>query len=127
MKPRGMHLSWIVVTDIKAAIKFYKEVVGLELAEYHEQYGWAELTAGGEDGMRLGIAQHCQEKGMKAGANAIVTVTVDDIASAREDLQKKGACLIGEVVEVPGEVKMQTFCDSDGNTLQICQLLRKPS
>ncbi len=123
MKPKGMELAWVTVKDIKGAIKFYTETVGLKLAEFHEHYGWAELTA--PNGMRLGLAQQKAEIGDKAGSNAVVTITVDDINASRNALKIKHAKLVGEVLEVPGEVKMQTFCDPDGNTFQICQLLRK--
>ena len=123
MKPRGIELGWIVVKDINAAIKFYTDVVGLKLHEHNKDFGWAELS--GPEGSRLGIAQYSAEHSdMKAGSNAVLTLTVDDIQKAREDLLKQKANLIGDVMEIPGEVKMQTFKDADGNTFQLCELLR---
>lgn len=122
MKPRGIELGWIVVKDINAAIKFYTEVVGLKLLEHNKDFGWAELS--GPEGSRLGIAQYnAEHSDMKAGSNAVLTITVDDIQKAREDLLKKKVNLIGDVMEIPGEVKMQTFKDGDGNTFQLCELL----
>jgi len=122
MTVKNMGLSWIVVNDLKSAIAFYTEVVGLKLMEVHEQYGWAELE-GHEGGMRLGIAQYCEEAGMKAGQNAVVTLTVADLAKAKADMQKKGVKCIGDVQEVPGHVKMQTIVDADGNQFQIVELM----
>lgn len=123
MKVKGMFLSWIVVADINAAVKFYTEVVGLELKELNTEYGWAELS--GPEGFRLGIAQACPEhEEIKPGTNAVVTVSVDNLDEAMEHLVKKGARLVGEVWEVPGEVRMQTFLDTDGNTLQACEMLK---
>lgn len=122
MKVKEMGLSWIVVKDIKAAIQYYTNVVGLKLAEFNEQYGWAELE-GHEGGARLGLAQECPQEKMKAGQNAVVTFTVGDLDKAKSEMVKKGAKFEGEVLEVPGHVKMQTVVDGDGNRFQLCQLL----
>jgi predicted enzyme related to lactoylglutathione lyase len=121
MKAKGIFLSWIVVKDIEKAIEFYTEVVGLELKEYHKEFRWAELS--GPGGSILGIGQEGPESPMKPGVNAVVTVSVEDIAEARAHFVTKGATLVGDVVEIPGHVKMQTFVDADGNTMQIVQKL----
>lgn len=122
MKAQGINLAWIVVKDIEKAIKFYTEIVGLELKEYHKEFHWAELA--GPDGSRLGIGQESPEcPDMKAGINAVVTVTVDDIYQANQHFLDKGATLVGELVTIPEHVMMQTFVDTDGNTLQLVQKL----
>ena len=122
MAVKEIGLSWIVVKDIKAAVKYYIEVVGLELLEFNEAYGWAEL-AGYEGGSRLGIAQANSEKKVIPGQNAIVTFTVDDLEKMKAHLIQQGACCEGDVIEVPGHVKMQTVIDGDGNRFQICELI----
>lgn len=122
MKPQGIQLAWITVSNIKDAVKFYTEIIGLSLLELNEQYGWAELS--GPDGARLGIAQFDPAFSFKPGSNAIPTITVDDIQLACNELRSKKVRLIGEIQEVPGEVKLQTFSDSDGNTFQLCQVLK---
>lgn len=119
MKTEGINLSWIVVKDIEKAIKFYTEVVGLKLNEFHQEFGWAELS--GPSGALLGIAAEHKENPIKAGANAVVTVSVDDIEKAKTHFTKLGAKLIGDTMEVPGHVKLQTFADVDGNTMQLCE------
>lgn len=121
MKAQGIFLSWIVVKDIKAAIKFYTEVAGLELKEYHEAFNWAELA--GSNGSILGIGQEDAESSIKAGVNAVVTIAVEDLELAKAHFIQKGANLVGETVEIPHHVKMQTFVDADGNTMQIVQKL----
>lgn len=117
----GMHLSWIVVADIESAVKFYTETVGLTLKEFSKEYNWAELS--GADGARLGIAQHCPSSEVGIGANAVVTISVVDIEKAKNEFVNKDVQLIGDILEIPGHVKMQTFKDKDGNTFQLCQLL----
>jgi len=123
MKAKGIFLSWIVVKDIKKAIQFYTEVVGLQLNEHHPEYNWAELS--GEGGARLGIAAECPQMAEKAGINAVMTISVDDIEKAKAHFKQKGAKLVGETIEVPGIVKMQNFEDADGNQMQIVQTLNQ--
>jgi predicted enzyme related to lactoylglutathione lyase len=120
MQAQSMELAWIVVNDLKQAVKFYTEIVGLELMEFNEQYGWAELQ-GKQGGAKLGIAQASEE--IKAGQNAHVTFTVANIAQATENAVKKGAKPVGPMQEVPGHVKLQTFVDQDGNHLQLVEKL----
>ena len=121
MNVRGNLLSWIVVKDVNAAIKFYTEVVGLTLLEQSAEYGWAELA--GPEGCRLGIAEECEKMDAKAGTNAVITITVENLDAACLFFKEKGAQLIGEIMEVPGHVKMQTFIDHDGNKMQLVQKL----
>jgi predicted enzyme related to lactoylglutathione lyase len=119
MKSEGIFLTWIAVSDVEEAIKFYTEVVGLELKEFYKEFNWAELA--GKDGSRLGIAQSSPE--LQAGSNAVPTVAVKDIESVRADFQKKGVELIGEIMEIPGHVKLQSFKDKDGNFFQLVEVL----
>lgn len=121
MNVEGIFLSWIVVKDINKAIQFYTDVVGLTLKEFDSQYNWAEFS--GPGGSTLGICQVDGEPSMQAGSNAVITVTVKDLDAALRHYQNHGATLIGDVIEIPGHVKMQTFMDHDGNTMQIVQKL----
>lgn len=119
MKAEGILLSWITVKDIKKAIKFYTEVAGLELKEYHPEFHWAELS--GPSGSSLGIGEESPESPMKPGSNAVLTITVEDMEKAKAHFIEKGATLIGDTIEIPFHVKLQTFVDIDGNTLQLVQ------
>ena len=122
MQVKEIGLCWIVVKDINEAVKFYTEVVGLKLMELHEDYGWAELE-GYEGGSRLGIAQANPVDGMVPGQNAVVTFTVANIEKSKSEIERKGGKCEGDIIEVPGHVKMQTVMDADGNRFQLCQLL----
>ena len=123
MNLKSMSLAWIVVNDIKRAIKFYTDTVGLKLMEFNEEFGWAELE-GNEGGARLGIAQlQKPEEDVLPGQNAVPTFTVHSLENAISDLLKKGAKLVGGVQEVPGHVKLQTVSDTDGNKFQLAEML----
>lgn len=123
MQVEQLGLSWIVVKNLKEAVKFYTEVVGLQLDVLEEQMGWAELH-GKNGGGRLGIAQMSGHgEPIAPGQNAIVTFTVSHLEKALEEMKKKGAKLLGDIQEIPGHVKLQTVQDKDGNHFQMCQLL----
>ena len=124
MSIQDIALAWIVVADLKKAVKYYTQVVGLKLLEHNDEFGWAEL-AGENGGTRLGIAQQGGHCPMTAGNNAIVTLTVTDLVKAKNELTKKGAKLVGDMQEVPGHVKLQLFEDTDGNKLQLVEDLSK--
>lgn len=121
MKTKGIQLAWITVKNIEKAIEFYTKVVGLELKEYHKEFRWAELS--GPEGAILGIGENTDDCPVHPGANAVLTVSVADIDKAHSHFVKSGAKLVGDIVEVPGHVKLQTFVDVDGNTLQLAQTL----
>lgn len=117
----GIKMTWIVVKDLDKAIQFYTDIVGLTLINKTPEYGWAELA--GNEGSTLGIAQESPLNPIKAGMNGVTTVTVNDLEEACKKLIDSGAKLIGEVEEVPGHVRMQTFVDADGNMGQLAQML----
>jgi len=125
MHAKSIGLAWIVVKDIKKAVKFYTDVVGLKLIEMNEEFGWAELEGREGQGMRLGIAQQSEEcpSPVNPGQNAVLTFTVDNIDKAIKDMQKQGASFLGKVEVVPGHVKLQTMKDTEGNVFQLVEVL----
>lgn len=116
---QGIHLSWIVVADLKKAINFYENTIGLTLIEQSPEFGWAELA--GPEGSRLGIAQQCEHA--QLGHNATVTISVTNLDEVIKKYREEGVNLVGDVIEVPGHVRMQTFTDADGNQFQLCEKL----
>ncbi|MBY0528986.1 MAG: VOC family protein [Rhabdochlamydiaceae bacterium] len=124
MTAQTLGLAWIVVNDLKKAVAFYTDVIGMKLMEFQEEFGWAELE-GQKGGARLGIAQVCptDPEGNQAGQNALITLTVENLETSIAQLIEKGAKLIGSIQEVPGHVKMQTVCDPDQNRFQLVQVL----
>ena len=122
IKVNQLGLCWIVVDDIKKAVKFYTEVVGLKLVEFHEEFKWAELE-GHQGGARFGIGEATAECCTKSGSNAIPTFTVDNLDDTLAILKQKSAHCKGDIVEVPGHVRMQTVVDDYGNEFQFVQVL----
>jgi predicted enzyme related to lactoylglutathione lyase len=122
MKTKSFSLAWIVVKDFKKAVKFYTEKAGLKLLKASEEHGWAELQ-GHEEGAMLGIATVQKECPLLPGQNACVTLTVEDIDKAKDDLHKEGVKFLGEIHEIPGHVKLLMAVDPDGNHFQLVQML----
>ncbi len=106
---KSSDLSWIVVSDIKKARKFFTETLGLVEHCNSEEHGWVEV-GGTEGGAKIGIAQANNED--RAGTNAVITFSVNHLENCVAELKKKGVKMIGEIIEVPGHVKLQTFVDT---------------
>ena len=124
MTAQTLGLAWIVVDDLKKAVAFYTDVIGMKLMEMNEEFGWAELE-GQRGGARLGIARKCSEdqEGNEVGQNAVVTFTVKNIDESLKNLNEKGAKVVGPIQEVPGHVKMVTVEDLDKNRFQLVEVL----
>ena len=119
---KSFDLAWIVVSDIKKARKFFTETLGLKEHAYSEEYGWIELC-GQDGGTMIGIAQENEKTEIKSGQNAVITLTVDNLEETIAAFKKKNVKLLGEIMEVPGHVKLQMFTDADGNKFQLVQTL----
>lgn len=124
MNIKRMDMAWITVSDSKKAKEFFCDILGLKLTSEAPEYGWMELV-GHEGGAALGIGQSCEETApdVKPGQNAVVTMTVDDIVAMKKMLESKGVKFLGDIIEVPGHVKMALFCDADNNKFQIVEML----
>lgn len=117
-------MAWITVNDIAKAKKLFVDILGMKVQANAPEYGWMEVVAK-DGGSALGIGQFNPEYGkeVQPGQNAVVTFTVDDMVAAKALLEKNNVIILGDVVEVPGHVKMLFFADADGNKFQIVQLL----
>lgn len=117
-----MDLAWIVVSDIAKAKKFFVEKLGLKLHADSPEHGWLELS-GASGGAMLGVAKESKHTPLEAGNNAVIALTVDDIVATKKEFEKKGVKMLGDIMEVPGHVKLQLFVDDDGNYFQLAQNL----
>jgi predicted enzyme related to lactoylglutathione lyase len=130
MSIKSMNLAWINVSDIKKAEKFFVDTLGLKVTSGAPEYNWLELK-GSQGGMILGVGQgDCskkEENPVKPGGNAVMTMEVEDVAQSKTELEAKGVKFYGDILEVPGHVKMATFADPDGNIFQLCQMLTSSS
>lgn len=123
MNVKSIDLAWISVTDMKKAREFFVDTLGLSVGCDTPEYGWIELK-GSAGGAQLGIGAVNEEKPLvPAGSNAIVTFTVDDLDAALAELRAKNVTIIGDIIEIPGHVRMIFIQDNDSNTFQLAQVL----
>lgn len=121
MSIRRSDLSWITVSDLDKAKKFFVEKLGMNLKTEDSTFGWLEFSGSQEGGSVLGVGRDDAHNPVKPGHNAIMTFKVDDIVKTKEDCEAKGVSFLGPIMEVPGHVKLVFFVDEDGNKFQLVQ------
>ena len=60
---------------------------------------------------------------MKAGSNAVICINVVDVVAAQAELASKNVRIIGDIQEVPGQVKMILVQDPSGNLYNVVEKL----
>ena len=121
MVVKKIGLAWISVKDNEKAKKFFTQDLGFKISCDVPEHNWMELQA--EDGNFLfGVGQDDDQNPIKPGQNAVLALTVEDIDAAKAELEGKGI-KVGDVVEIPGHVKMALFQDPDGNNFHLVQKL----
>ena len=118
MKIKSIDLCWVTTTSYEKAKKFFLDV-GLKLDEASPEIGWLEFS-GNNGGSKLGIMQKSLYS-QDPGTNAIVTLKIDDINKTKTELEKNGVRFLGDIVEIPGHVKLALFTDFDGNKFQLVE------
>ncbi len=126
MAIQSINLGWILVKDHEKAVAFFQQL-GLKLTSHEPTYGWAEFV-GPQGGTALGVGTDNPETAashgnLKAGSNAVMTFTVDDVVKTKAEFEKLGVKFFGDIIEIPGHVKMATFVDPDNNVFQIVQMM----
>lgn len=130
MKISSMGLAWISTANVERSQTFFKDVLGLDMTTYSKEWGWSEY-APADGKFNLGVCgcetiKDVPQNGFsctKAGDNAVLTMNVDDIVAAQAELVAKNVTVLGDIIEVPGHVKMLMFLDPDGNRFQLVQML----
>lgn len=105
-------------TDLDRTITWYERVLGFELLYRRDDIAWCELRSPVAD---VNVGFGLKEEGVPAGGGAVLTFGVVDIAAAKAELERHGVRQDGEVMEVPGMVKLLTFYDPDDNALMFYQ------
>ena len=107
-------------SDLDRAVKFYQEVVGLNL-RFREGSKWAEFDAGP---VRLALHGAVEGRPIELGG-ATAVFRVDDLDAARAALEARGAEFDEHVGEVEGYGRFASFRDPDGNVAQIIELVER--
>ena len=121
---KGIEAVLVSSENAKSLAEFYKEKVGIEIAEEYEM---------GEDGsvfeMKAGdrsafyINSHSEVKGKASEPQRIIiNFEVEDIDKAVASLSGKGVKTIAEKYHIEGYGYVATFEDLDGNYFQLVQV-----
>lgn len=109
----------IPVTDLNRAVTFYRDVIGMEVEEVAEEYGWAYLLAGT-------IAMGLYVPGMGAGDRAPggtvdFQIEVDNVVQLYERLRARRALIPEGVFQSDDGTHCMELIDPDGNILTITE------
>ncbi len=105
------------VKDLDTSIDWFKEMLGFEEVFRAPEAGWAELTSTTAD-VTIGLGQNEEVDG-RGGTTPVFGVL--DVVAAKADLEAKGVQFDGDIVEIPGMVKLATFFDPDGNSYMFAE------
>jgi predicted enzyme related to lactoylglutathione lyase len=114
------NVTFIVsVSDLERAAAFYRETLGLQQVMFSPEFNWAQFESG-VPGAFIGMGVNTENLGV---SNSSIGFGVRDIEAARAELERRGVTFEGDIMEVPGQVRLATFADPDGNTLMLSQRL----
>ena len=107
------------VTDLDRSVDWFKDKLGLEERFRAPEAGWAEVTTPTENiSIGLGINEEVDGKGGTTPVFGLV-----DIEAAKAELEGNGVTFDGDIMTLPGMVKLATFFDPDGNSYMLAQSL----
>lgn len=102
----------LTVADLDAAIEAYA-VTGMEVIMNH---GWIATLAPPDDRARqLSLISH----DATASMNPSVSLEVDDVDAAYDDVRGAGLSIVHELVDEPWGVRRFFFSDADGNVVNV--------
>ncbi len=110
------------VRDLDTSIAWFEDKLGFEVLFRVDEAGWAEMSTP-TPGVSIGLGVN-QEVDGSGGTTPVFGV--NDIVAAKAELEGKGVTFDGDIVEIPGLVKLATFFDPDGNSYMFAQSLANP-
>lgn len=119
MRYRPVLTCDIPVRNYKESMRWYIEVLGLELDYEVPDIGWCELRTA-IPGVSIGLSQKAQPS---VGGGPVLVFSVEDIDAARAHLEATRARFDGPTHTIEGLVRLATFRDPDGHALMLAQSL----
>jgi predicted enzyme related to lactoylglutathione lyase len=112
---RGVDFVGLPTRDLRTAVAFYGETLGLPRSVYVPDRDFSEFETGNltlsiYNAERMGLGHHPNQ-------NA-VALHVDDVATARKTLEERGVTFHGDTFDT-GVCHMALFSDPDGNALML--------
>lgn len=105
------------VKDFDKAVTWYQDVLGLAVFQRNDDIPWADMATA-VPGFHIGISLDPGAAGVTGEA---VTLGVEDINTARAELESRGVQFTGPTDGIPEIVLIAPFVDLDGNPLILAQ------
>jgi len=115
MKIRGADFVMFLVSDLSAAVAFYRDVLDMHCEIFSEEDQWAEFDC---DNVTLSLKGRSVPAGSKAGGR--IALAVSDIFAAYEELKKKGISIENPPID-NGCCHHLELHDPDGNLVILHQ------
>jgi len=111
----GVDFVALPTHDLRAAVEFYGETLGLRRSVYRPEQHFAEFETGNLtlsviDAEAMGLEHHVQR--------LHIPLHVDDVPAARAELQERGVVFQGDTLDT-SVCHMAFFADPDGNALML--------
>lgn len=120
MKPRSA-AAQLRTTDLEGSIRFYRDVLGLELAFVYEDF-YAGLSAGGQMiHLKRVDAPDPSIPWVAAGEHLHLYLETDDAAALAAAVEARGVALARPLQDTPWGTREFTLRDDQGHTLIIGQ------
>ena len=110
------------VTNLDRSIAWYRDVLGFELLYKSDDIAWCELKTGVAR-VNVGLSER-REAGGAGGAT--LTFGVVDLEAAKAELDGKDVRQDGDIMDIPGLVRLLTFFDPDDNALMFYEEPKRP-
>jgi predicted enzyme related to lactoylglutathione lyase len=110
---KGVAAVWLPVTDMKRAVDFYGETLGLAVTEHDDD--WSEVDA---NGLRIGLNGSDSESPSGQGGALIAFQPDGDLEDEVQRLKDAGVNFADDISEHPWG-RIVPFKDADGNDLQL--------
>lgn len=115
---KQFELVWIPVSDMEAAMSFYRDTLELAVVMEDPDTAWVEFQL--SEGAKLAIHS---VKAVNASPVGAIVLETENIEQSELWLRGKGIKLFDKE-EIPGQVKLASFQDPDGNVIQLAQSLQ---
>ena len=109
------------VTDLERSIRWYEDVLGFKLLYKSGEIAWCELSTAVQR-VNVGLSER-REAGGSGGAT--LTFGVNDLDAAKGELDRLAVRQDGEIMDIPGLVRLLTFFDPDDNALMFYEEPKK--
>ena len=118
MNARAVDFVCYNVSDMKMALGFYRDALGLSLESMHEEI-WAEFSVGAVSLALCGPPWATPpQPGYQGGAT--VALAVEDVRASVAELRAKGVSILEDTMDTP-VCLMAIVADPDGNRLWLHQ------